>query len=120
MAKKEVNNRKEAGQGYKVCPKCLEAGRAAYTPARSTECPDCGYQFTPKAKTTARASGADIEKVVMGFVLFENGGNIAKALKAVADFQTPEKTPLEKFIDQVGGKSNAVKMLESMKEKASS
>jgi len=122
MAKKEINNRKEAGQGYKACPECLESNRAAYCPARSTECPDCGHKFQKSAASTTKKerAGGDIEKEVMKFVLFENGGNIAKALKSVTDFEVPEKTPLEKFIDSVGGKNNAVKMLESMKEKASS
>jgi len=72
-----------------------------------------------KGKRGKRKGGAgDAEKAVMEFVLFQQGGNLTKALKAIEDFEVPEKTPMETFIDNIGGKANAVSVIQALKEKA--
>jgi hypothetical protein len=113
MAKKESKNKAEGGQGYKVCPKCLEDGRPAYTPARTTECPDCGYHFRAtalKKDRSGRSRDVDIEKEAMRFAL--GSGSVDKALKAVEGYKEDE---LGKFIALCGGADKAKAELAKLK-----
>lgn len=106
------------GAPQKQCPKC---GKSVH--ARTRLC-SCGHEFAAAAPkepgavgSKPRKGGADAEKIAMTFVLFDNGGNVGKALDTVAKY---EVSPIGELIEQLGGKANAVKVLEAMKERQAS
>ena len=111
MAKKKAGTR---GAPQKTCPKC-----SVTCHARSSKCPGCGYEFPAAASkpggSPSRARG-DSEKAAMQFVLFNNGGNIDKALKAVEAYSEDD---LAAFIMAQGGPAKAKAVLEELKKKAS-
>jgi DNA-directed RNA polymerase subunit M/transcription elongation factor TFIIS len=114
MAKKKAAAAaSDRGAPQKECPKCH-----ATMHARKGKCDGCGYEFpaaASKPTSTGSRSKGDSEKEAMQFVLFNQGGNIEKAIKAVEGYAADD---LAAFIAKCGGVEKAKAALAGLKEKA--
>lgn len=110
-------NESKAGAGRKLCPGCEKKGsvnRYVVGPATS-ECPECGHKFeVAKKGAKSKSSAPDLEKKAMEFVLFNQAGNLDKALKAVEGYS---EDALARFIADCGGAEKAKELLEQLAAK---
>lgn len=107
-------NAAKGGAGYRQCPICKGKDVNSFVKgARTKACPDCGYEFPAKEKGAAKSksSAPDLEKKAMEFVLFHQGGNLDKALKAVEAYS---EDSLAKFIGDCGGSEKAKELLQQL------
>ncbi len=96
----------------KACPECKAEVHAA------TKTCKCGHIFSAAASKNGKgrkaAKGVDVEKEAMRIVL-ANKGNPAAVLKMIEDYQQPEKTRFELFLENAGGKEKAREAIEALK-----
>lgn len=107
MAKK-----KGGGGPQKTCPECQKKVHAA------TKTCECGHVFPPRAGKKAKSgsgAGEDYDRLAMEYVLFNQGGNFDKALKAVESYK---EDSLAQFIRDCGGADKAKATLEGLAARA--
>ena len=121
MAKKKATAEKNGPQnkvekpakGYKQCPTCVANGNPSWVRgARTKVCPDCDHEFAGTTTTTKqKTKGQDVDKLAMEFVLFNQGGSLDKALKAVEGYS---EDSLAQFIASCGGTEKAKEILKRL------
>lgn len=99
-----------SGGPQKTCPACNKSVHAA------TRTCECGHVFQAKAAKKSKTGAADVdfERLAMEFVLFNQAGNLDKALKAVEGYK---EDSLAQFIAACGGADKAKGLLQGLAAK---
>jgi len=93
-----------AGKGKKACPECGEI-----IGARSSVCPKCSHQFTPKAKKPASVStGFDTREAIR---LIKEAGGVAKVEKLIEAVRKADEA-----LAMFGGMESAAEAVAEVKE----